>query len=175
MNPFTDPEVDETAPTVEMPLRPRTGAPAPDQSNTAPTSSNAPQTNPAPTMQIPLRPRTQFNNAPTSSNTPQTNPAPTMEMPLRPRPRPRPSAPVAHQANTTPSSPTAPQDYEARIAQLEKELAESKQREEALRTDNESLQTEKTTTYAFVNDLVDAANKDVAMGDDDYDDYDDRR
>ena len=93
-------------------------------------------------------------------------------MPLRPRPRPRPrpSAPVAHQANTTPSSPTAPQDYEARIAQLEKELAESKQREEALRTDNESLQTEKTTTYAFVNDLVDAANKDVVMGDDDYDD-----
>ena len=174
MNPFTDPEVDETAPTVEMPLRPRTGAPAPDQSNTTPTSSNTPQANPAFTMEMPLRPRTnapaphQFNTTPTSSNAPQTNPAPTMEMPLRPRPRP--SAPAAHQANTTPTSSTAPQNYEARIAQLEKELAESKQREEALRTDNESLQTEKTTTYAFVNDLVDAANKDVVMGDDDYDD-----
>jgi hypothetical protein len=38
MKPFTDPEIDDTAPTVELPLRPRTSAPAPD-------NTPAPQTN----------------------------------------------------------------------------------------------------------------------------------
>lgn len=139
MNPFTDPEVDETAPTMEMPLRPRTGAPAPDQSNTTPTSSNAPQTNPAPTMEMPLRPR------------------------------PHTSAPAPRQSNTTPTSSTAPQtnELETRIAELEKELAESKRREEALRTHYEARE---TAAAAFVNDIVDATNEDVAMGDDDDDD-----
>ena len=102
MNPFTDPEVDETAPTMEMPLRPRTGTSTP------------------------------------------------------------------HQSNTTPTSSTAPQNHEARIAELEKELAESKRREEALTTHYEARE---TAAAAFVNDIVDATNQDTAMADGDYGDY----
>ena len=145
MKPFTDPNTNKAAPTVEMPLRPRT--------NTTPTSSTDPKIDEtAHTMELALRPR---SGAPASHQSNTSPPSPTQQIN---------SERITQLERQLAESTKREEQLKKREEQLKKREESIKFYERELWKKNATIKTRKTTTVKKNYDLLTPIIKELWAG-----------